>query len=126
MLITIIILYLFYFFVNTCYNIIGDYMTLKNNIKVKICNNFFNRLIGLMFKKEIEEGLCFPKCNSIHTFFMKTNIDVIMTDKDFNILYIYKNLKPNKIILPKKNVYYTFELPINKFDFKTNKKIKVK
>lgn len=76
-----------------------------------------------MFKKEIKEGLCFPKCNSIHTFFMKINIDVIMTDKDFNILYIYKNLKPNKIILPKKNVYYTFELPVNKSNFKLNEKV---
>ena len=76
-------------------------------------------------KKNINYGLCFPKCNSIHTFFMLENIDVIMTDKNYNILYIYKNLKPNKIILPKKNVYYTFELPANKFDFNINAKIKV-
>ena len=34
-------------------------------------------------------------------------------------LYVYNNLNSNKIILPKKNVYYTFELPINKFDFST-------
>lgn len=100
---------------------------IKNNIKleIKVCNNFFNRLMGFMLKKNITCGLCFPKCNSIHTFFMFKPIDVIMTDKNYNILYIYTNLKPNKIILPKKNVYYTFELPINKFDFKTNEKVKV-
>ncbi len=99
----------------------------KDNIKLKIktCNNLFNRFIGFMFKKKITYGLCFPKCNSIHTFFMFKPIDVIMTDKDYNVLYIYNNLKPNKIILPKKNVYYTFELPINRFDFKTNEKVKV-
>jgi len=99
----------------------------KDNIKLKlkICNNLFNRFIGFMFKKNINYGLCFPKCNSIHTFFMFKPIDVIMTDKEYNILYTYKNLKPNKIILPKKNVYYTFELPVNKFDFKTNEKVKV-
>jgi uncharacterized membrane protein (UPF0127 family) len=56
---------------------------------------------------------------------MKINIDVVMTDKNFNILYIYKNLKPNKIIFPKKKVYYTFELPVNKYKFKLNEKIKV-
>jgi len=95
-------------------------------IEIKICNNIFNRFIGFMFKKHINYGLCFPKCNSIHTFFMFNNIDVIMTDKNHNILYIFNNLKPNKIILPKKNVYYTFELPSNKFDFKINEKIKVK
>lgn len=68
-------------------------------------------------KKNIDIILCFPKCNSIHTFFMKCPIDIIMTDKNYKILFIYKNLKKNKIILPKKNVYYTFEMPINVFNF---------
>ena len=101
---------------------------IKDNVKLKIkpCNNMFNRFLGLMFKKNICYGLCFPKCNSIHTFFMRIPIDVIMTDKNYNILYIFNNLKPNKIILPKKNVYYTFELPINKFRFNINEKLKVK
>lgn len=99
----------------------------KNNITdIKYCNSFFNRFMGLMFKKNINICLCFPKCNSIHTFFMLKPIDVIMTDKDYKILYIYKNLKPWKVILPKKKVYYTFEFPINKFDFKVNENIKIK
>ncbi len=100
---------------------------IKNNtkLKVKTCNNIFNRFLGFMFKKNINYGLCFPKCNSIHTFFMLEAIDVIMTDKDYNILYIFNNLKANKIILPKKDVYYTFELPVNKFNFEIKEKIKV-
>lgn len=98
----------------------------NTNINIKYCNNIFNRFIGLMFKKKINCCLCFPRCNSIHSFFMLRPIDVIMTDIDYNILYIYKSFKPWRIILPKKKVYYTFELPINKFDFKLNEKIKVK
>ena len=100
---------------------------IKDNIKleIKMCNNIFNRFLGFMFKKNINYGLCFPRCNSIHTFFMKQCIDVVMTDKNYNILYVFKNIKPNKIILSKKNVYYTFELPINKFNFKTNEKLQV-
>ena len=78
-----------------------------------------------MFKKQINTILCFPKCNSIHTFFMFKSIDVVMTDKDYNILYIYKNFRPFKIIWPKRNVYYTFEFPINKFEFKIGEKIEV-
>lgn len=90
-----------------------------NNINVKMCKSFSSRFFGLMFKKNFDYGLIFPKCNSIHTFFMRENIDVFMTDIDGNILYTYKNLKPNRIILPKKNVYYTLEFPSNKID--TNK-----
>lgn len=78
-----------------------------------------------MFKKQFDFCLCLPKCNSIHTFFMLKNIDVIMTDKNYNILYIYKNVKPYRIILPKRHVYYTFEFPNNLFNFKLNEKIKV-
>ena len=64
-------------------------------------------------------------CNSIHTFFMQTNIDVIMCDKDNNILYYFNNLSKNKVILPKKNVYKTIELPVNYYNIKINKRIKI-
>lgn len=87
-----------------------------DGISVKVCKSFKSRLFGLMFKKNFNYGLVFPKCNSIHTFFMKENIDVIMTDINGNVLYTYKDLRPNKIILPKKNVYYTFEFPSNKIN----------
>lgn len=83
----------------------------KELIEIKMCTNFYNRLKGFMFKKNINYGLCFNRCNSIHTFFMRENIDVIMTDKNNKVLYIYNNLKKNKIIFPKKNVYYVYELP---------------
>lgn len=82
-------------------------------MKIINCTTFRKRLIGLMFKKDkIDYGLCFPKCNSIHTFFMLQPIDVVMTDINHNIKYIYSNYKPFKIILPKKGVYYTYELPV--------------
>ncbi len=88
-------------------------------INVKLCSNFKNRLLGLMFKKEkIDYCLCFPKCNSIHTFFMKQNIDVFMTNKNNKVIYIIKNLKPWKLILPKKDVYYTYEFSTGLVDYK--------
>lgn len=96
----------------------------NEEFEVKICDNFKNRLLGLMFKKEINYGLCFPKCNSIHTFFMKQNIDIFMTDKNNKVIYKKNNLKPFKIILPKKNVYYTYEFSINRVDFEIGEIIK--
>ena len=46
-----------------------------------------------MLKKEINYCLRF-KTNSIHTFFMKENIDIVMTNKNNKVLYILK--KHNK------------------------------
>ena len=45
--------------------------TNKNKYPIKIANNFYTRLKGLMGKKNINYGLLIPKCNSIYTYFMK-------------------------------------------------------
>ena len=91
-----------------------------NNIEIKYYDKLKDKFKGLMFQKNFNYGIRI-RCNGIHTFFMKKNIDVILTDKESKILYIIKNLKPNRIILPKKNVYYTYELPINNIkNLKTN------
>lgn len=79
------------------------------------CKTFYSRLRGFMFKKNINNALLFNRCNSIHTFFIKENIDVIMCDKNNDILYYYKNLAKNKIIWPKKNVTKVFETPSGYF-----------
>lgn len=81
-------------------------------IQVYEAKTLIQKFKGFMFKKNINYGLRF-RCNGIHTFFMKENIDVILTDKKNNVLYIYKSLPKRKIVLPKKNVYYTYELPNN-------------
>ena len=57
---------------------------------------------------------------------MKENIDVILCDKDNTILYFYKDLGKNKIILPKKNVKKVFETPSNYFDIEIGKKMIIK
>lgn len=88
-----------------CYIIIGD------NMKIIVATKYKDRLLGNMFKNKIKTALCFPKCNSIHTFFMLKPIDIIMTDKNHIIMKKYINFKPWKIIFPKKNVYYTYEYP---------------
>lgn len=78
-----------------------------------------------MFCKNIDKALLFNKCNSIHTFFMYKNIDVIMCNKDNRILYYFNNLKKNKIILPKKGVYKVYETPSNFFKIKIDDKLEV-
>ena len=84
----------------------------KLNIPIKKANNLFLKIKGFMFKKDkINYGLLLNNCNSIHTLFMKQKIDVIMTDKNDNILYYYQNLKPFRIIFHKKKVKKIYELP---------------
>lgn len=97
----------------------------NKEITLKNCTSFYSRLRGFMGYKNINKALLFEKCNSIHTFFMKQNIDVILCNKENKILYYYKNIKKNKIILPKKNVYKVFETPANYFDIESGKYMEV-
>ena len=79
-----------------------------------------------MFTKNINKALLFNRCNSIHTFFMKNNIDVIMCDNDNKRLYYYKDLGKNKIILPKKGVSKVLETPSEYFDIEIGNKMIIK
>ena len=84
-----------------------------------------NKKLIDVFKKEISENLIFIHCSSIHTFFMKRNIDVIFFDKDKNLLEVHKDVKKNKILICKK-AYYIVEVKSNLINYKDNNIIKLK
>jgi hypothetical protein len=97
----------------------------NKQIELKNCISFYSRFKGFMGTKHIDKALLFEKCNSIHTFFMKQNIDVILCDKNNKILYYYNNLSHNKVILPKKNVSKVFETPANYFNIEVGTYLEV-
>ncbi len=83
-------------------------------MKVKIAKSFKDKLLGLMYQKNIDYGLLITNCKSIHTFFMLENIDVLLLDKNNRILMINKNVKPNKVLIfNNKNKTNILELPNN-------------
>ena len=86
----------------------------KNKIFFEDCTAFLERFFGFMLKIEpIKYGKRFPKCNSIHTFFCFQQMDIILTDKENRIIKMYPSFKSERIIFPKRNVYYVYELPLN-------------
>ena len=91
----------------------------------KECKSIWSRFKGFMLQKNITSFLYFNHCNSIHTFFMKENIDVLLCDCNNYILYYYHNLSPNHVILPKKNVSKVYELPAGYFDINLNERLDV-
>lgn len=78
-------------------------------------NTFYKRLVGLIGKKEIDFGMFFPKCNSIHTYLMKEEIDVLGLNEKNEIIFIERNLEKNKIIKINRSIKKTsiLELPKN-------------
>ena len=90
--------------------------------KVKIANTFKKRLIGLMFKKNMEYPLLFEidgKLNgkyrsSIHSCFMRFELKLVFVD-DENMVYEIVDLKPWRYYVPKKGAKYIIEFEKNKF-----------
>ena len=99
------------------------YLQLKNKkINIIVADTFKTRLLGLMGKKNIDYGMLFPNCNSIHTFNMRENIDILGLNENNEVIYKYENLSKNRIIRinnPKKKTS-VLELPNN-----TSKNIKI-
>lgn len=93
-------------------------------IKIKYADNYFKRLIGLMFKKDIDYGLLFilKYGSSVHTCFMRFTIDVYFLDES-KMIFDKVTLKPWKYYKPIKKAKYILETKKDYVDLKKGEKI---
>ena len=90
------------------------YIITDNNKKLKIntLTSFKDRIKGYRFYLyPIKEGLCYPKKKMINTYFVCQKLDIVVTDKENNILAIYPSIKTEKFIRPRLKSYYIYLLP---------------
>lgn len=76
---------------------------------------FLDRLKGLMFCKH-KCGLFIKNCSSIHTCFMKFDIDVICLDKDYKTVEVFYGVKPFRFAVSFKKTQHILELPLGILD----------
>lgn len=80
-------------------------------VPISIAKTFGSRFWGLMFKNEGEYGLLLSPCNSIHTFFMRYNLDTFFLDKDNKIIFIKRSIKPFSMVPPVRKAKKVLEFP---------------
>ena len=99
-------------------------MNLNEKIDIIYADSFFKRFKGLMLKKNFNSALIFTnlKDSSIHTNFMRFEIDVYFLDEN-KVIYEKTTLKPWKFYKPKKQAKYIIETERDKLKLKTNDKI---
>ena len=63
---------------------------------IKTAHKFFDRLIGLMFIKEMKgmDGLLIENSNSIHNCFVRFPIDVVFLNRELKVIKIIRSFKP--------------------------------
>lgn len=93
-------------------------------MEIIYADTFFKRLIGLMGKKDFKHCLIFTnlKDSSIHTMFMRFEIDVYFMDEN-KIIFEKASLKPWKFYRPKKQARYILETKKNKLKLKIGDKL---
>lgn len=92
-------------------------MYLKVNSKSKYdvveLTGFWEKFRGLKFYLDrFDYVIKFKNKKFISTAFLCQKIDIIMTDKDDKVLYLYKNVKSERYFLPKLKAKDTYFLPV--------------
>ena len=72
---------------------------------------FSQRLKGLIPYKSLSEEELFwiPYCQSVHTFFMKFPLDVVFTDKNFQIVKSFEKVPSRRILFGGLKSRHVFE-----------------
>lgn len=84
--------------------------------KVRPADNFVTRLLGYMFSARPleDDGIYFDPGKSIHTFFMRFNLDVVFLRKDGLVIKIFRNMKPWRMTAYYFKADHVLELPSGK------------
>lgn len=83
---------------------------------ILVADRFVDRLIGLMFKKQLvgAEGLLIDPCRSIHTFFMRYPLDIVFISSKNQVIKIIRDMKPWRMTWIYFRAHKTLELPAGK------------
>lgn len=87
-------------------------VTYEEEVQVNIflADTFMKRFMGYMFRKDPHyEAIMIKPCNSIHTFFMRFDIDVIFLDENMEVIKKVEALKPGNVIMPVKGAKIVVE-----------------
>jgi hypothetical protein len=84
---------------------------LSNNVAV--ADRLLKRMKGLLGKNNLQtrEALWIKPCMSIHTFFMRFPIDVVVLNRRNQVIAVIKNLRPNRLTRIYFSAVSVLELP---------------
>ena len=88
----------------------------KKKYDVIYLNTFWLKLKSLKFYLEPIVDIYMMRRKGLTTYWFCQNVDIIETDKDNKIIYIYKKFKADKILLPRRKVLYIYLTPVGVSD----------
>lgn len=92
--------------------------------RIKVADTFFQRLKGLLGRKELQEGegLLLIPCRQIHTFLMSFSLDVLFLNKNREIVALISEMPPGRKSSRVQESHQVLELPAGTIKLKKLKK----
>lgn len=86
--------------------------------EVFVADKFWPKFWGLQFKKSIPDDFAYIilGCRSIHTCFMRFNLDAVFVDRRLKVIKVYRNLKPFSVTPLVKDAFAVIELKHGRLD----------
>lgn len=77
---------------------------------VTVARSFPARTIGLIGRSWVTPML-FPRCHSIHTFFMRLPVDIVCLDRDNRVVRSIQGVRPWRVVSGGRRTQSILELP---------------
>jgi uncharacterized membrane protein (UPF0127 family) len=80
---------------------------------LEVADGLWSRVIGLQFRRSLSAGagLLLVPCHSVHTFFCRFPIDMVLLDRQAKVIGLRLHVRPWQIIWPVKGTHAILELP---------------
>jgi len=81
--------------------------------RLDVADGIWTRFWGLQFRRELPSGagLLLVPCSSVHTFFLRFAIDVLLLDRRGVVVALHRSVRPWRVVLPARGAYATLEVP---------------
>lgn len=80
-------------------------------VTLAVADSFFPRFLGLMGRKPSPSGLLLIPCNSVHTCFMRYDLDIFFLDREYRIVAIRRDMKPWRMTAIYSRAHMAMEIP---------------
>lgn len=79
---------------------------------LEIADGFFSRFAGLQLRNPLPagKGLLLVPCSSIHTCFMRFDLDLVMVDKQGSVLQVSRGVRPWRAPVAPSQTYAVIEV----------------
>lgn len=74
-------------------------MAVRQVMGVRTADDVWSRFVGLMGRRDLNGvRMWFPRCTSIHTCFMRGNIDVVFLDAANVVVSLHPDVRPWRLV----------------------------